>query len=503
MTVGGIKPGAPEIDRNLPVSTRQAPPIRPKTTEHTPPTLAEPPAPRAGSLPADEVTPGQGIQSLIELKRVDERGIDEQFRGEMQLQMNALAAANFSPHAQEVFVAQLSKKLTMPDDAPRLAWIADGLRPALKEVDADISTLRGYFNQQGIRLKPGDVVNEDGCGFQMDKGDFRNALKLLVAKSLLPEGKATRRDVLALLETVKGVGDLNDLAWARNEIEKAERRGLKFADTRTEKLFKAFFDHRLADHAGQEELGLAIHMMRVEGFSDASVAKVRGLLADCKKNDDGLFFAERQLARSTNKALADPKFQSPEAQAHIRKVAAALRAELAPRLESKMDHYALYHELARQYRAGKLDQRAFLTLTTTAATSNTIEQFAVGVMSARAAVQVACAQEMLAAAWSDLCKTISENMSDDTRDASGRIIETASEREVKRMLRQRLVKRLKIEPKRLEALSRRAHLLGSRQRVLSQLYGERDPSRRAGLEAALANVDVKLVDHRGQGSADS
>ncbi len=438
-----------------------------------------------GSMPAAASREAHGPAAIQALN-----GASPDFMRGAQERIVALGAAQFSPAAQKNLITYLEEHTHLPEDAGQLTWVAGKVWQLTRGASFDLSLLKEFYRAHGMRVAPNDGLPAGHPGYQIDRVAFRDTLRRIEEAG----GTLDRRGALALIESLKSVVDADDLAWCSGEIHNRIKTGrLRVADAKSSERLDAFFTGKLAGQLGYAEIGLEMRWLRQSGFAPHRLAAVRRLLAERVADEQALFAAERAFTREVNKARRQAQGDTAVL-ARIEATQAELSAFFASRLAGRFDSYKTEKRLVAMHRKGQIDERTLLAYRAAAVTSTTREEFAYGVMSAGVALALAQFQAQLVDLWSDVYQNISRNLSDDLCDAEGRIIESASERQYKRVLAARELERIQLEPAKTQQLATRAFLRAHRQSTLSALLGEKDPSRRAGFESALARADIELVD---------
>ncbi|OGQ83715.1 MAG: hypothetical protein A2289_24975 [Deltaproteobacteria bacterium RIFOXYA12_FULL_58_15] len=425
------------------------------------------------------------IAHIIDTTAVDST-VD--FRAGVQEKLIALAAVDFSPAHQKDFIKYLERKLDLPDDIGKLAWVKAKLHHLVGHDDSPIATLDAFFRKKGLRPRRWEALPANHPGYQLDRADFRDRVRMAARSGVLD-----RRTALGLLDRVQNVVDVDDLFWARLQLNRlVDHDKLVFADSRTEKLVNGFFDSRLEGRVGMVEFSWAIRRLRQRGFSAEELRRVASLISRCEKDPDALFHAKRQLQREVGKALQDPSLSHADRdrlEQNIKKVDEALTPVFRKRLDGYIDRYAHEQALDGLRKSGKIDDRRLLAMRAAVTTSRTEEELAYGFMVADVQLQLALLQGQILNAWTEMMREIDEEQRRQNEE------ERRNEVVFFELLhKEREQKRIENRPLKLRELSQRAWLRGNRQRILTALIGEKDPTRRQSLESQLAGNENEDLD---------
>jgi hypothetical protein len=448
----------------------------------------------------DKVSGGEALDSMIEVKSSNRVATDARFEAEAQDQLIQLAGTKFSDEAQQAFLGFLERSVRLPDDAPRLTWIANKIWELNRYRKHDISVMRGWYADRGMRIDPSDPLPASHPGYQLDRPAFRATLAALRQTAGGVIGRSAALELLGRLGTVV---DESDLLWARGEIEnrlaigkrdegRDSNAAMRFGDPKTERQFEAFFAGRLPGRRAFCEIGLEMRWLRQSGFAEEKAARIREMLAGCTRDDQAVFYAERAFHREVRKALRTAKTSDEAAKIE------ALRDELGTwferRLDGRFDRYTAVKRLERQFRNGTIDEAQLLAMQAAAVTSSRHEEYAYGTMRAQVHLGVVQLQSQLIEAWSDIWETNGENNSGDERDSFGSIIRTAEEIELEYRREKSLIEQMYFKREKLVELSARAFLRASKLNALNAAAGARNPDRKASLEAAVASAQIQLQD---------
>ena len=424
-----------------------------------------------------------GCESMLETRRVaSDMASGKTDKRELRENILAMVASRFSSESQQDLIAFLDKNCPESKD---LAPVIGQLR-RIPGRSSQVPFLRDYLLERGYRLGLGDGAS-DKITFSVDRWAFRKELKRLEAEG----GTLTKRDVRGLLAQLKGVEDQDDLQWAQWEIKRRLNDGsFSCADTTLLTKFENFFADALPSTFNKREIGSCVNKMKKDGFSTESVEKFLGRLETGTSDADTLFFAERilsrQITRAKNKAK---KAGDSEAVASHESMLEKIEGFFAPKLEGQFDRHAMLLNINRMRRNGEIDKAQSVALTAVAATSSSTDDFAEGLMTMQVRLGFAASMQQMQEAYDEFLDSYSRNMSNDTYDASGNLIETADERFVKRMLKERQVKELTLKPQKSEELALRSWYRANRSQAQSRLSGAVTASERQSAYRDLAQVN--------------
>ncbi|MBI5511023.1 MAG: hypothetical protein HY903_19855 [Deltaproteobacteria bacterium] len=503
MEPGGIKKGMGGVGLEALLRRSAVTPEKPALKTEAP-VLQPGLGPLTGAIPTATVTPGAGLNGVVDIMSVDPSGADA-YQRELGDRLVTAGAAGYSVPAQQSLVTFLDRQATAADGTARLVTARDDLRFALSGVKADTRLLSECFGRHGLQLLPSDPIPTGKSSLQIDRTEFRSFLRTEAARTA---GVIDTKIASGIFHRLGAAVDPQDVDWCKGELKRLEVRGdltVKSGDAKTARRLTGFLAKLAPEAVGAREFFVTLRDMGKRGFDDASVSAAKDLIVRCNDNDDALFMARRVVRHERKMALAGPDNQSAAARAQIEAAAAELLGELDRKLAGRLDRYDKRQELRSLRRAGKLDSRQFMAMQGALAASRTPEDYAVLSLHAAVALRLMSTQMMLDQAWDDVWKTITENMTDDLRDSQGRIIESVGERELKRMLRAqtllrdltRALKKVRMGPKERKALDVRSWANGLTQLVLAHLCGEADSSRRAELVAALNGAEAARV-HAGR-----
>ena len=425
----------------------------------------------------------EGCESMLETRRVaSDMASGKTDKRALRENILAMVASRFSPESQQDLIAFLDKNCPESKD---LAPIIGQLR-RIPGRSGDVPLLRDYLLERGYRLGLGDGAN-DKITFSVNRWAFRKELKRLEGEG----GTLSKRDVRGLLAQLKGVEDQDDLQWAQWEIKRRFADGsFTCAEPTLNNKFENFFADVLPSTLNKREIGSCVNKMKKEGFSTESIDKFMGRLETGTSDADTLFFAERiltrQIVRAKNKAK---KAGDSEAVTEHESMLEKLEGFFAPKLKGKFDRHAMQLNINRMRRKGEIDKDQSVALTAVAATSSSSDDFAEGLMSMQVRLGFAATMQEMQDAYDEFLDSYSRNMSDDTYDASGNLLETADERFVKRMLKDRQVKELTLKPQKTEELALRSFYRSNRSQAQSRISSAVSVPEKQSAHSDLAQVN--------------
>ncbi|MDP7039942.1 MAG: hypothetical protein QGI45_12340 [Myxococcota bacterium] len=421
--------------------------------------------------------------SMLETRRIaGDMASGKTDKRELRENILAMVTARFSPESQQDLIAFLDKNCPESKD---LAPVIGQLR-RIPGRSGDVPLLRDYLLERGYRLGLGDGAN-DKITFSVNRWAFRKELKRLESEG----GVLTKRDVRGLLAQLKGVEDQDDLQWAQWEIKRRFADGnFTCAEPTLLNKFENFFADVLPSTLNKREIGSCVNKLKKDGFSAEAVDDFLGRLETGTSDSDTLFFAERilsrQIVRAKNKAK---KAGDSDAVAAHESMLERVEGFFAPKLKGQFDRHAMLLNINRMRRKGEIDKHQSVALSAVAATSASTDDFAEGLMTMQLRLGFAATMQEMQEAYDDFLDSYSRNMSDDTYDASGNLLETADERFVKQMLKERQVKELTLKPQKTEELALRSWYRANRSQAQSRVASAVSVSEKQSAHRDLAQVN--------------
>ena len=237
-----------------------------------------------------------------------------------------------------------------------------------------------------------------------------------------------------------------------------------------------------------------------DGRDEAAASKSRAARGGRDRQAAGRQPTERQpTERHTQGSSAGATPDATDA-TFFQQLRARFAQFLAPKLEGRLDKRAATAELRAKLQSGELDAREYRTLRAAALTSTSPAEYRQRLDTAHAslsqyAATAAAVQARYAELLSDTWEEFATAACEDTRDARGRVIETAEERAARHQRRAERIEELLVEkPQRRAYLQSRARLADTRSDVRTALSAARSPVEVVGLQARLAAAEAAAED---------
>lgn len=406
-------------------------------------------------------------------------------RQRFQASLMAASASGFSASGEESFVAQLEKTFkeksgASPQVVQDLAWAVAKTRAVLPSATST-PNLDAFLRARGFRLRT-DAPLAPGPGFQLDRAAFKAALR----EANTTDPKRTDR---LLASMVHNLADDADVFYAQRQITQAAKNGQLCAGAAQRVL--SLLAPKMRGSVAIGDVADALRQMRKENFSAQSVERFKALLNANTSDDKVLFFAERVVKTALAGARQKPQHQDEATQARLNAAGAELATYLTQRTGGLFDRYGQTRLLRRMSTQGQLTPEQYGALRAAAVTSKTKADFAHGVLFVQQNYGLALSlNEVVYEARAEQARAFAQSLSNDIRDASGNIIETANEREQKR----RLTERQRVAPKQEDARRVAAHAAAQINQALGAVEQARGPEEASAKQSDLNNAKAQQAE---------
>ncbi|MCK5688432.1 hypothetical protein KAI87_04130 [Myxococcota bacterium] len=439
----------------------------------------------AGGVLAQKADPRTQVDNRMQINAMADRGLRAE-RMEFGSKIASVVLHDFDDKSQDTLVDWLEGQATEVDD---LVWAASRVRSSMGDKKAN--KLQTFFNDRGVRLNRHDKISAHRTSIYLDRSAFSTDLQAMIQK-----GDVDKSSARSIANRLKDVADPGDLFWAHWQLRKAERQGkLNFEDSNSRQVAWAPLSAKLDGRANMRELNYELVGLRKNGFTDhEGLNRLVTLLRSSKKDTNAIAFAERAFNRQMKQARNKAK-DSPAELTHLDAVSARMKEVFSDELRGRYSSYAVNQNLAAMRRKGLINtDKEYYALKAFAGTSQTMEEFATGVMSVHMQLRMITLNAELMDAWEEFSENYQKASSGDTYAADGTLLETSSERALKENMAERLVDEVNIRTEVIEFLATRALSLGRKSTALSAMGRSQNPSQAREAQAAFAVAQSEYTD---------
>jgi hypothetical protein len=461
-------------------------------------------------LVAEHVAPTRNPNSVMRTTETATRG-GHALRSTMTRALGELASSGYSEEGQRAFIKQLCKENRSkwePGCETKLeakhmndlGYVTDALRRLQKEDGLKLDVVHDYLADHGFQLDRTRPIGDREAFSQLDRTAFRKAVRDICSRG--EKGapvKVTERELRRLLGMLSNVHDIADMRFAQDYLRTRAMADKLELPKDFEERFERFERLPLNTNADVSQVRIAAallgRMLRREGVDAVTrkpaddkpsiLDRYKALLDDAATTSDPdvIFAARRALNHEMRKCGANPQAAG---------LCRWLTAKIDMDVGDKLDRVSKNERINTLLAAGEITQAEAYVLRVGVVTSRTnIEaQQTWHYLNETLELQI---RDSILKAMIAANDTINRNMSDDTVDSRGNVIETAAQKEERRQERLRIERRVIERSTKNRAAERFSALKGSVSSLASQAATTSDPVEASSIRGRAGYVEGQAI----------